>query len=105
VCQQPQVIEAYLGAEVERVIAAQPNVAEAAILGVPDQRLGQVGRAIVVPEPGGTVDLDAIMETLRQSVSTYKIPHHWEIRVEPLPRTASGKVRKYLLANDGSAAG
>jgi fatty-acyl-CoA synthase len=84
-------------AEVERVILDQGPVLEAAVIGVPHPELGEVGRAIVVVKEGESVDLDALHEAVRSVLATYKVPREWTLRDDPLPRTASGKVRKFLL--------
>lgn len=84
-------------AEVERVITAFAGVAESAIIGVPDERFGEVGRALVVPEDGADVDLEALRAEVEAQVATFKVPREWQLRSDPLPRTASGKIRKYLL--------
>ncbi|OUZ07653.1 hypothetical protein BHE97_16280 [Aeromicrobium sp. PE09-221] len=87
-------------AEVERIITDFPGVAESAIIGVPDEKYGEVGCAFVVPEPGAEVDLGLLRTTLKEHVSNYKVPRQWRLRDEPLPRTASGKIRKFLLKED-----
>jgi fatty-acyl-CoA synthase len=89
-------------AEVERVITDQAGVREAAIVAVPHERLGEVGKAIVVAEKGHDVDLDALRDHVKTQVATYKVPREWVLREEPLPRTASGKVRKYILKDESS---
>jgi len=81
-------------AEVERVIAAHPQVIEAAVVGVPDERWGEVGVAHVVVEPGSTVSVDDLLGTLRAEISAFKIPERFVLKTEALPRTTSGKVQK-----------
>ncbi|GAA4588794.1 acyl-CoA synthetase (AMP-forming)/AMP-acid ligase II [Actinoplanes octamycinicus] len=83
-------------AEVERVLAQLPQVAESAVIGVPDRRLGEVGRAFVVCRPGRAVTGPEVIEFCRGRLAGYKIPRSVELRDE-LPHNASGKVRKYLL--------
>ena len=84
-------------AEVERVILDQGPVLEAAVIGVPHPDLGEVGRAILVIKEGESVDLDSVHQAVKSVLATYKVPREWVLREEPLPRTASGKVRKFLL--------
>ena len=84
-------------AEVERVILDQGPVLEAAVIGVPHPELGEVGRAILVIKQGESVDLDSVHQAVKSVLATYKVPREWVLREEPLPRTASGKVRKFLL--------
>jgi len=82
-------------AEVERVLEQHPEVAEAAVVGVPDPEWGQVGHAWVVPR-GAALDCDALLEWTRDRLAGYKRPRR--ISLAPaLPRTPSGKVQKHLL--------
>ncbi|MEO7015374.1 MAG: p-hydroxycinnamoyl-CoA synthetase, partial [Leifsonia sp.] len=64
--------------------------------GVPDERWGEVGRAVIVPSAGSTVSHELIAAHLDGRVARYKIPKSTVI-VDELPRTASGKVRKQEL--------
>lgn len=90
-------------AEVERLIAEHDGVAEVAIVGIPHERLGEVGQAIVVlRDADRPVDFERLEADLRERVASFKVPRAWVVRDEPLPRTASGKIRKYLL-RDGDA--
>jgi len=83
-------------AEVERILAALPGVAEVAVVGVPDDRLGEVGRAYVVPRPGHHLTADTVIGHCRERLAGYKAPRSVELRAE-LPHNAGGKVLKYLL--------
>ena len=83
-------------AEVEAVIAELPDVAENAVVGVPDERWGEVGRVYVIPVPGRTVSGDDILEHCRQRLATFKVPKTAVI-TDILPRTASGKLQKHIL--------
>ena len=84
-------------AEIERVLSLHRSVAEVAVIGVADRRLGQVGKAFVVPRDPATFDLDALVDFARGRLANYKVPRHWEV-TRDLPRNASGKVRKFLLS-------
>ncbi|HWS32986.1 MAG TPA: FadD3 family acyl-CoA ligase [Actinoplanes sp.] len=86
-------------AEVERALAALPGIAEAAVVGVPDERLGEVGRAFVVPRPGAELDPSAVIGFCRERLAGYKVPRSVELTGE-LPHNASGKVLKYLLREE-----
>ncbi|MEO3808054.1 long-chain fatty acid--CoA ligase [Sphaerisporangium sp. B11E5] len=80
-------------AEVESVLFEHPAVAEVAVVGVPDEKWGEVGRAFVVPRPGASVTYADLREFLRPRLAGYKIPRHLDI-VDALPKTGSGKIRK-----------
>jgi fatty-acyl-CoA synthase len=81
-------------AEVERAILDLPQVAAVAVIGIPDERWGEVGRAIVVAAPGAQVTHEQVVEHLTERLARYKIPGS-TVLVEALPLTASGKVRKH----------
>jgi len=83
-------------AEVERVYREHPAIREVAVVGVPDERWGEVGRAHVVLEPGASLDLDALDAWASEQLARFKIPHHVVVERE-LPHTASGKVQKHKL--------
>ncbi|MBP2708406.1 long-chain fatty acid--CoA ligase [Microbispora sp. RL4-1S] len=80
-------------AEVEAVLFEHPGVAEAAVVGVPDQKWGEVGRAFVVPREGAAVTPGDLRDFLGPRLAKYKIPVYFDL-VEGLPRTGSGKIRK-----------
>ena len=80
-------------AEVEHVLAAHPQVREAAVIGVPDERLGEVGRAYVVPRAGAEPDPEALVAHCRERLANYKVPRTVAL-VADLPRNAGGKVVK-----------
>jgi fatty-acyl-CoA synthase len=80
-------------AEVEAVLFEHPAVAEAAVVGVPDAKWGEVGRAFVVALPGAELDPDSVRAFLAPRLARYKIPVYVDV-VPALPRTGSGKVRK-----------
>jgi acyl-CoA synthetase (AMP-forming)/AMP-acid ligase II len=90
-------------AEVEQVIAGAPGVAEVAVVGVPDYRLGEVGTAFVVARPGHDgLDPAGIIAYCRERLAGYKVPVTVRLVTE-LPRNASGKVTKNVLRSAGSA--
>jgi fatty-acyl-CoA synthase len=84
-------------AEIERVIETHPAVREVAVIGVPDDRYGEVGEAHVVVVEGATVSEAELEALARAELANYKVPRHWRLRTEPLPRTASGKLQKFEL--------
>jgi long-chain acyl-CoA synthetase len=83
--------------EIEHRIEAHPEVAEAAVLGVDHEELGQEVKAVVVPRAGARPDPKALAAWVGETLAAYKVPAHWEIRAEPLPRNAAGKVLKNVL--------
>ncbi len=83
-------------AEIEQVITAHDSVAEAAVIGVPDSRLGEVGRAYVVIRPGASLMEDEVIAHCRDRLANFKVPRSVRF-VDTLPRNASGKVVKYEL--------
>ncbi len=83
-------------AEIEQALAQHPAVAEAAVVGVPDERMGEVGRAFVVAKPGESIDPDEVIAWCRERMANYKVPRSVEA-IDALPRNASGKVLKFQL--------
>jgi acyl-CoA synthetase (AMP-forming)/AMP-acid ligase II len=83
-------------AEIEQVLAAHPDVAEAAVVGVPDQRLGEVPVAFVRAGDGRTVRTDDLLLWCRQRLANFKVPRRVAV-VDDLPRGAVGKVAKGQL--------
>jgi fatty-acyl-CoA synthase len=83
-------------AEVEDAILQHPAVADCAVIGVPDDRWGEVGRAVVVVREGADVDPAALQEFLAERIARYKVPAT-VVFAETLPRTASGKLLKGAL--------
>ena len=86
-------------AEVEQVLARIEGVAEAAVVGVPDGRLGEVGRAYLVARPGCALDADAVLAWCRPRLASYKLPRQIVFR-DSLPRNPAGKTLKRLLREE-----
>jgi fatty-acyl-CoA synthase len=80
-------------AEVEQALYQHPAVADCAVIGVPDQRWGEVGRAIVALRPGTSASADEILGFLSGRLAKYKIPRSVVV-VEALPHNAAGKLLK-----------
>jgi HIP---CoA ligase len=83
-------------AEVEQLVARHPKVSEAAAVGVPDDRLGEVCRVYVIPRPGAVIEPAEIIAFCRERLAHFKVPREVMV-VSELPRNAAGKVLKYVL--------
>ncbi len=83
-------------AEVEQVLARMEGVADAAVIGVPDERLGEVGRAFVVTRPGAKLDEQSVIAYTREHLANFKAPRSVRF-LDALPRNAGGKVVKPQL--------
>lgn len=89
--------ENVFSAEVENAIASHPEVAQVAVIGVPDDRWGERVHAIIVPAPSCAPVLEDIQQHCRALIAGYKIPRSVELRADPLPLSAVGKVLKNKL--------
>jgi acyl-CoA synthetase (AMP-forming)/AMP-acid ligase II len=83
-------------AEIENLLLNCPGVAQAAVVGIPDERLGEIGVAFVVPAPGQSLDADQIVSWAREHMANYKAPRAVHV-VDALPLNAGGKVLKFEL--------
>jgi acyl-CoA synthetase (AMP-forming)/AMP-acid ligase II len=83
-------------AEVENLLFQHEGIAQAAVIGVPDERMGEVGMAFVVPVPGATLDEAGVIAWSRENMANYKVPRFVEV-VDALPTNASGKITKFEL--------
>ncbi len=84
-------------AEVESALAGHPEVVEVAVVGVADERWGEVGRAFVVRRPGAALSDGQLLEFARERLAKYKVPKS-VVFVDALPRTGAGKIDKRALA-------
>ncbi|MFJ4912449.1 FadD3 family acyl-CoA ligase [Streptomyces sp. NPDC088726] len=87
-------------AEIEQLLGLHPDIADIAVIGIPDPRLGEVGKAYAVRRPGATVTADDLIAWSRREMANYKVPRAVEF-VSELPRNASGKVVKGELRGRG----
>jgi HIP---CoA ligase len=83
-------------AEVEKLLSRHPAIAMVAVVGLPDERMGEVGRAFVVLAPDAQVTDDDLRQWARENMANYKVPKSF-VSVAELPRNASGKVLKTEL--------
>ncbi len=83
-------------AEIENVMTSHPAISQVAVIGVPDERMGEVGMAFVIKRTGDTTTTDEIVAWCRENMANYKVPRSIEL-VDALPLNASGKVLKYEL--------
>jgi fatty-acyl-CoA synthase len=85
-------------AEIENVLARHPSVLEAAIVGVPDEKWGEVGHAFILLRPDAPPLAAAeVIQFCRANLAGYKAPKHVTF-VDEFPRTPAGKIKKHLLA-------
>ena len=86
-------------AEVEGALFRLNGVAEAAVIGVPDERWGEVGRAFIVQEPDAGLTEAGVIAYCREQLANYKAPKSVRF-LDELPHNATGKVTKHLLPRD-----
>jgi fatty-acyl-CoA synthase len=91
-------------AEIEAAVAGLTGLAEAAVVGVPDDRWGEVGHLAIVTLPGAAITRDAVMAHLDGRLARYKLPRHVSM-IDALPRNGAGKVVKTLLRDLLAGAG
>ena len=83
-------------AEIERLLLLHPGVAQVAVIGIPDERMGEVAMAFVVPTAGASMDPDELIGWARETMANFKVPRQVRV-VEALPMNASNKVLKTEL--------
>lgn len=82
--------------EVEEVLYGHPDIREAAVIGVPDDRLGEEIAAVVTPQPGASIAPADLRAWLEERLAAYKVPRIYQL-VEELPKGATGKILKRAL--------
>jgi len=82
--------------EIEALLFQHPTVGEVAVVGLPDERLGEVVGAFIRSAPGQTPDQEELFAYLREHASPQKTPKHWFL-MDEFPLTGSGKIQKYVL--------
>lgn len=88
--------ETVFSAEVERILVNHPAVQEVCVIGLPDSRWGEGVTAVIVPQEGQTVTLEAVQDFCKRHIASYKKPVKLELLTD-LPKTATGKIRKQEL--------
>ena len=83
-------------AEIENLLLDHPDIEEVAVIGSPDERLGEVGHAFVVRTPGSAPQPEELIKWARGRMANFKVPRHIGF-LDELPRNATGKVQKFLL--------
>jgi long-chain acyl-CoA synthetase len=87
-------------AEVEAALHAHGDVTEAAVFGVPDERLGEAVAAVVVRRPGSSLTAEQVTAFVSARLAAYKVPTLLDVRDDPLPRNANGKFLKRQLRDE-----
>jgi fatty-acyl-CoA synthase len=88
--------ECVFPAEIERILHEHPDIADAAVVPIPDQRWGEVGRALLVPRAGAALDPDAVAQHCRERLAGYKVPAEFLV-IAPFARNVTGKIPKAEL--------
>jgi acyl-CoA synthetase (AMP-forming)/AMP-acid ligase II len=83
-------------AEIENMLATCEGVAQSAVIGIPDERMGEVAMAYIVPRAGSDLTAEKVVAWCKQNMANYKVPRRVEI-VEAFPLNATGKVMKFVL--------
>jgi long-chain acyl-CoA synthetase len=83
--------------EVENALAGAPGVADAAVVAVPDDVMGEKVGAVVVPMPGAEFDPQEVVAYLRERLADFKVPQFFSVSAQPLPRNPGGKILKRPL--------
>lgn len=83
--------------EVEATIYEIPQVKEAAVFGIPDEKWGELVAAVIVLRPGTTLSADELIQYCKKRVASYKVPRHIEFLADELPKSGSGKILKRVL--------
>lgn len=91
-------------AEIERILMAHPAIEQVAVVGVPDERMGEIGKAFVVLRTGAAATAEEIYQWSRANMANYKAPRLVEI-VEALPVNPAGKVQKFMLLEGANSNG
>ena len=83
-------------AEIENILCDHPSISQAAVIGIADERMGEVAKAFVVLKPNHELQEDTLVQWSKENMANYKVPREI-VFVEALPTNAAGKVMKYIL--------
>jgi len=83
-------------AEIEAIMMEYHQIREVAVIGVADERMGDVAKAYIVPNEGEVIDTQVVISWCRENMANFKVPRFVEV-IDALPRNAMGKVQKFLL--------
>ncbi len=86
--------------EVENGLVGAPGVGEVAVVGVPDDMMGEKVGAVIVPLAGAQLDVEAVLAHARERLADFKLPQYLAVRADPLPRNPNGKVVKAALRDE-----
>jgi acyl-CoA synthetase (AMP-forming)/AMP-acid ligase II len=89
-------------AEIEKMLLAHPAILQVAVTGIPDERMGEVGKAWIVLKPGAALDAADLKSWARERMANFKVPREIEF-LATLPTNATGKVQKFKLQDAGTA--
>ena len=86
-------------AEIENILCDHPSISQVAVIGIADERMGEVAKAFVVLKPNHELQEDALLQWSKENMANYKVPREI-VFVKALPTNAAGKVMKYILKED-----
>ena len=86
-------------AEIENILCDHPSISQVAVIGIADERMGEVAKAFVVLKPNHELQEDTLVQWSKENMANYKVPREI-VFVESLPTNAAGKVMKYILKED-----
>ena len=86
-------------AEIENILCDHPAISQAAVVGIEDERMGEVAKAFIILKPDQDLDADSLLQWSKDNMANYKVPREVEF-VRELPTNAAGKIMKYLLKDE-----